>query len=158
MSIMYVCQEEEKELSRQEAPGACLKCGGNVEAVDCANKWRTIRDTMDNSERLYVDVRDLSEAILLLYENPKSKWRYICSKYLLRTKEFIAKMASFFPGYSYPKTFTEKTGHTLLISKKLLKLGWSYRPLEETIVDTIKNYEELGLLAKGKPFPSIITF
>ncbi|KAI3524792.1 hypothetical protein L1887_03456 [Cichorium endivia] len=40
MRILYVCQEEEKELSRQEAPGACPKCGGKVEAVDCANKWR----------------------------------------------------------------------------------------------------------------------
>ncbi|KAI3524175.1 hypothetical protein L1887_02827 [Cichorium endivia] len=40
MRILYVCEEEEKELSRQEAPGACPKCGGKVEAVDCANKWR----------------------------------------------------------------------------------------------------------------------
>ncbi|KAI3724565.1 hypothetical protein L2E82_36346 [Cichorium intybus] len=122
------------------------------------DEGRTIRDTMENSERPYVDVRDLSEAILLLYENPKSKGRYICSQYSLRTKEFIAKMASFFPGYSYPKTFMEKSGRALLSSKKLLNLGWSYRPLEENIIDTIKNYEELGLLAKGKPFPSIITF
>lgn len=55
-------------------------------------------------------------------------------------------------------SFTEKSGRTLLSSKKLVNLGWSYRPLEETIVDTVNNYEELGFLEKGKPFPATIKF
>ncbi|KAI3797038.1 hypothetical protein L1987_39728 [Smallanthus sonchifolius] len=119
---------------------------------------RTRGDTMENINRPYTDVRDLSEAILLLYENPKSNGRYICCAYSFRTKEFVAKMESLFPGYNYPKIFTEKSGLAPLNSKKLLKLGWNYRPLEETIVDTIKNYEEAGLLEKGKSFPSTIRF
>ncbi|KAI3797037.1 hypothetical protein L1987_39727 [Smallanthus sonchifolius] len=52
--------------------------------------------------------------------------------------------------------FTEKSGFAPLNSNKLLNLGWNYRPLEETIVDTIKNYEKAGLLVRGKPFPSTI--
>ncbi|KAJ0697848.1 hypothetical protein HanPI659440_Chr10g0391081 [Helianthus annuus] len=40
MRLAYVCDEEEKELSRQEAPGACPRCGGKVEAVDYSHKWR----------------------------------------------------------------------------------------------------------------------
>ncbi|KAI3797285.1 hypothetical protein L1987_32541 [Smallanthus sonchifolius] len=115
-------------------------------------------DTMDNINRLYTDVRDLSEAILLLYENPESNGRYICSAYSFRTKEFVTKMESLFPGYNYPKIFIEKSGYAPLNLRKLLELGWNYRPLEETIVDTIKNYEEAGLLEKGKPFPSVIRF
>ncbi|MFS8006425.1 putative cinnamoyl-CoA reductase [Helianthus anomalus] len=117
---------------------------------------RTREDTMDNLRRPYADVRDLSEAILLLYENPESDGRYICSAYSIRTDEFVAKMENLFPGYNYPKIFTENSGFYPLNSKKLLKLGWKYRPLEETIVDTVKNYEETGLLGKGKPFPSTI--
>ncbi|KAI3715302.1 hypothetical protein L6452_22280 [Arctium lappa] len=39
MRLLCVCDEEEKELSRQEAPGACPQCGGKVAAVDCAHKW-----------------------------------------------------------------------------------------------------------------------
>ncbi|KAI3724563.1 hypothetical protein L2E82_36344 [Cichorium intybus] len=111
-------------------------------------------DTIENVERPYVDVRDLSEAILLVYENPTSSGRYICSSYLVKTKEFVEKMESMFPGHNYPKIFTEKSGRAVLSSKKLVNLGWSYRPLEETIIDTIKNYEELGLLEKGRSFPS----
>ncbi|KAJ0702141.1 putative cinnamoyl-CoA reductase [Helianthus annuus] len=115
-------------------------------------------DTMENIRRPYTDVRDLSEAILLLYENPESSGRYICSAYSFRAKEFVAKLESLFPGYNYPKFFTEKSSFNPLNSKKLLKLGWTYRLIEETIVDTIKNYEESGLLEKGKPFPSTIRF
>ncbi|KVI07737.1 NAD-dependent epimerase/dehydratase [Cynara cardunculus var. scolymus] len=103
----------------------------------------------DNSERPLVDVRDLSEAILLVFENPESKGRYICSACSYRTREFVAKMKSI---------FTEKSGRALLNSKKLLDLGWNYRPLEESIVDTVKNFEEAGLLEKGKPFPSTLRF
>ncbi|PWA43648.1 bifunctional polymyxin resistance protein, ArnA [Artemisia annua] len=114
--------------------------------------------TMENTERPYVDVRDLSEAILLVFENPKSEGRYICSAYSIRTKEFVAKMETVFPEYNYPKIFSEKSGRALLNSKKLINLGWNYRPVEETIVDTVKNYEEAGFLEKGKPFPSTIRF
>ncbi|KAI3745733.1 hypothetical protein L6452_08139 [Arctium lappa] len=119
---------------------------------------RTGGVTSDNSERPLVDVRDLSEAILLVYENPESEGRYICSTCSLRTQEFVAKMESMFPGYNYPKIFTEKNGRALLNSKKLLNLGWKYRPLEESIVDTVKNFEEAGLLENGKPFPSTLRF
>ncbi|GKD00385.1 cinnamoyl-CoA reductase 2-like protein, partial [Tanacetum coccineum] len=114
--------------------------------------------TMENTERAYVDVRDLSEAILLLFENPKSKGRYICSAYSFRTKEFVEKMETMFPGYNYPKIFSEKSGRALLNSNKLLSLGWNYRPVDETIVDTVRNYKEAGFLDKGKPFPSTIKF
>ncbi|KAL3830142.1 hypothetical protein ACJIZ3_018944 [Penstemon smallii] len=37
---MYVCDEKESELGRQQAAGACPHCGGKVEAVDVKCKWR----------------------------------------------------------------------------------------------------------------------
>ncbi|KAJ0654722.1 putative NAD(P)-binding domain superfamily [Helianthus annuus] len=58
---------------------------------------------MENLRRPYTDVRDLSEAILLLYENPESNGRYICCAYSIRTEEFVARMQNLFPGYNYPK-------------------------------------------------------
>ncbi|XP_076948557.1 cinnamoyl-CoA reductase 1-like [Bidens hawaiensis] len=115
-------------------------------------------DTMENIRRPYTDVRDLSDAILLLYENPESDGRYVCCAYSVRTNEFVAKMESLLPGYNYPKIFTEKSGFAPLNSQKLLNLGWNYRPLDDTIADTVKNYEEIGLLDEGEPFPSTIRF
>ncbi|KAL8241626.1 hypothetical protein R6Q59_011928 [Mikania micrantha] len=40
MRPLYVCDEEEKELHRQEPPGVCPRLGGKAEAVDCSHKWR----------------------------------------------------------------------------------------------------------------------
>lgn len=33
-----------------------------------------------------------------------------------------------------------------LSSEKLEKLGWSYRPLEETLVDSVESYKQAGIL------------
>ena len=43
-------------------------------------------------------------------------------------------------------SFTEVEEVENLSSEKLQKLGWSYRPLEESLVDSIKSYKEAGIL------------
>ncbi|XP_011094119.1 uncharacterized protein LOC105173909 [Sesamum indicum] len=40
MRIVYVCEEEERELGRKAAPGSCPCCGGKVQAVDIEGKGR----------------------------------------------------------------------------------------------------------------------
>ncbi|KAK7411966.1 hypothetical protein VNO78_03411 [Psophocarpus tetragonolobus] len=40
MWLMFVFDEEEKELGRQQAPGSCPYCGGKVEAMDVQIQWR----------------------------------------------------------------------------------------------------------------------
>ncbi|KAI5445926.1 hypothetical protein KIW84_013960, partial [Lathyrus oleraceus] len=40
MWFVYVCEEEEKELGRQQASGSCPYCGGKVEAMDVEMQWR----------------------------------------------------------------------------------------------------------------------
>ncbi|KAL0315994.1 UNVERIFIED_CONTAM: hypothetical protein Sradi_5477600 [Sesamum radiatum] len=35
-----VCDEEETEVGRQQAPGSCPYCGGKVHAVDVGTRWR----------------------------------------------------------------------------------------------------------------------
>ncbi|PNY01862.1 hypothetical protein L195_g025165 [Trifolium pratense] len=34
MRLSYVCEGQEKELGRQQAPGTCPHCGGKVEVMD----------------------------------------------------------------------------------------------------------------------------
>ncbi|XP_057979783.1 uncharacterized protein LOC131165758 [Malania oleifera] len=38
MCLGLVCEEGERVLGRQKAPGACPYCGGNVEAMDVESK------------------------------------------------------------------------------------------------------------------------
>lgn len=36
-----------------------------------------------------------------------------------------------------------------LSGEKLERVGWKYRALEETVVDSVESYKEWGLLAAG---------
>ncbi|KAL4397588.1 uncharacterized protein [Arachis hypogaea] len=40
MCVVYVCDEEERELGKQQAPGSCPYCGGKVEATDVETQWK----------------------------------------------------------------------------------------------------------------------
>lgn len=101
---------------------------------------------MENKLRHLVDVRDVAEALLLVYEKPEAEGRYICAAYAIRTKDLEEKLRNIYPNYSYPKSFTEEEAGIKLSSEKLQRLGWSYRPLEETLVDSVESYQKTGIL------------
>ncbi|KAF5794341.1 hypothetical protein HanXRQr2_Chr08g0327001 [Helianthus annuus] len=42
--------------------------------------------------------------------------------------------------------FIESKDKSSVTAQKLQDLGWSYRPLEETLVDSVENYAQNGLL------------
>ncbi|CAK7345957.1 unnamed protein product [Dovyalis caffra] len=105
------------------------------------------RESLQNKIRPIVDVRDVAEALLLAYETPKAEGRYICTAYTIRVKDLVEKLRSIYPSYNYPKSFTEEDQEAVLMSsEKLERLGWSFRPLEETLIDSVENYQKTGLL------------
>ncbi|KAJ6336485.1 hypothetical protein OIU78_012976 [Salix suchowensis] len=115
--------------------------------------WCSARDdiaegyeSLENKLRHLVDVRDVAEALLLVYEKPEAEGRYICAAYAIRTKDLEEKLRNIYPNYSYPKSFTEEEAGIKLSSEKLQRLGWSYRPLEETLVDSVESYQKTGIL------------
>ncbi|KAJ4963896.1 hypothetical protein NE237_023835 [Protea cynaroides] len=106
-------------------------------------------ESVENRIWKIVDVRDVAEALLLVYEKLEAEGRYICCAHMIKTKELVDKLRSLFPNYNYPKNFIEAADEGAKVSwEKLLQLGWKYRPLEETLVDTVKSYQESG------PFPT----
>ncbi|PON90520.1 NAD(P)-binding domain containing protein [Trema orientale] len=107
-------------------------------------------ESLENNARAVVDVRDLAEALLLTYKNPEAEGRYICSSYIVRMKVLVDMLKSKFPNFNYPKSITEVNDDVNLSSEKLQKLGWKYRPLEDTLVDSVKSYEEIGILSKDR--------
>lgn len=40
MCLMFICDEEEKVLGTQQAPGVCPYCGGRVQSMDVETRWR----------------------------------------------------------------------------------------------------------------------
>ncbi|XAR61503.1 Cinnamoyl-CoA reductase [Bertholletia excelsa] len=103
-------------------------------------------DYLGNDSRLIVDVRDVAEALLLAYENPNAEGRYICAAYQIYTQHMAEILRRLYPDYNYPKNFTEGYELEILSSEKLQKLGWSYRPLVETLIDSVESYRQAGHL------------
>lgn len=58
---------------------------------------------MENKIRAIVDVRDVAEALLLVYERPEAEGRYICVSHLAATKDLVEIWRKNYPNYKYPK-------------------------------------------------------
>ncbi|KAK1281975.1 Cinnamoyl-CoA reductase 1 [Acorus calamus] len=116
-------------------------------------------EVMENQVLWYVDVRDVAEALLLLYTKPEAKGRYICSSHAIKSRDFKEKLKAMYPHYNYPKNavyygktmykgFIDVEREAKISSEKLKSLGWTHRSLEESIVDSIEFYEGADLLKK----------
>ncbi|XP_022855354.1 cinnamoyl-CoA reductase 2-like [Olea europaea var. sylvestris] len=103
-------------------------------------------EEVENKTRLIVDVRDVAEALKLVYEKPEAEGRYICSAYMLKTEDIVEELMKIYPDYKYPKRFTEGAELGNLSSEKLQRLGLKYRPLEETLVDSVESYKQAWVL------------
>ncbi|KAA8536243.1 hypothetical protein F0562_028721 [Nyssa sinensis] len=129
--------------------GPMLQSTLNASSLLLLNYLKDGKDSVqDDRNNPIVDVRDVAEALLLAYEKPEAEGRYICSSYMIRARALVEKLKTLFPNYNYPKNFSEAKEGPELSSKKLQNLGWKFRPLEESIVDAVQNFEQSGLLGK----------
>ncbi|KAL0906328.1 hypothetical protein M5K25_024813 [Dendrobium thyrsiflorum] len=94
----------------------------------------------------FVDVRDVADALLLVYETPNASGRYICSLNQTQYTDLIDMLKNMYPSFKYPNNIPDKNEANDLSSEKLKRIGWKCRTLKETIDDSIKYYKEVGLL------------
>lgn len=64
--------------------------------------WTGTRETVENTTRNVVDVRDLAEALLLVYEKQEASGRHIASSHAINTHDLIGLLKRLFPNYNYP--------------------------------------------------------
>ncbi|XP_059636469.1 cinnamoyl-CoA reductase 1-like [Cornus florida] len=126
--------------------GPMLQSTVNASSLFLLHYLKDGKESVEDEDRIVVDVRDVADAILLAYEKPEAEGRYICSSHTVRSRALVEMLKGMYPNYNYPKSFTEVKQDAKISSEKLQNLGWKFRPLEETIVDAVKNYEESGLL------------
>uniref|UniRef100_A0A1J3DWJ3 Cinnamoyl-CoA reductase 1 n=1 Tax=Noccaea caerulescens TaxID=107243 RepID=A0A1J3DWJ3_NOCCA len=103
-------------------------------------------ETRENQMRLVVDVRDVAQALLLVYEKAEAQGRYICLAHTVKEQEVVEKLKSLYPNYKYPKRYVEVEERPTMSSEKLHKLGWAFRPLEETLVDSVESYRKAKIV------------
>ncbi|KAF8687791.1 hypothetical protein HU200_042727 [Digitaria exilis] len=86
------------------------------------NYFKGDRETVENGLRNIVDVRDVADALLLLYEKPEASGRYICNSYPVKVSDMINILRSLYPTYPYPKkffSFMEVEDNSVYSSEKL---------------------------------------
>ncbi|VAI18869.1 unnamed protein product [Triticum turgidum subsp. durum] len=100
-----------------------------------------------------VDVRDVADALLLVYEKPESSGRYISAPNYITTKAMLELLKKTYPDYNYVNCKVEVDHNspiTPISSAKLRNLGWKPRELEEMLVDSIEYYRKMGILQDGE--------
>ncbi|KAM0878523.1 hypothetical protein ACQ4PT_034814 [Festuca glaucescens] len=87
-----------------------------------------------------VDVRDVAQSLLGLYENPTAQGRHLCLESTERLVDFIDKLANLYPEFPLHRIKEDKQGWVVrskVGSKKLIDLGVRFTPFEKTIRDTV---------------------
>ncbi|GJM98403.1 hypothetical protein PR202_ga15414 [Eleusine coracana subsp. coracana] len=95
-------------------------------------------DAVSNKLWHLVDVRDVADALLLLYEK-ESSGRYICSPNHVFTKDLVDLLKKMYPD------IIDIDPKASLTCQKLMDLGWVPRKLKDTLTDSIEYYEKAGL-------------
>ncbi|KAK1362202.1 Cinnamoyl-CoA reductase 2 [Heracleum sosnowskyi] len=125
--------------------GPLLQSTTNASSLSLVSILTEGVEEMANNMGWYVDVRDVANALLLAYEKREAEGRYLCSAHALHKQEIVETLRKLYPNYNYPKSFTAADGIDFKCStEKLEKLGLSYRPLEETLVDSVESYKQSG--------------
>ncbi|XP_048227026.1 cinnamoyl-CoA reductase 1 isoform X2 [Ricinus communis] len=140
-----------KTAAEKEAWAFAKRCNLNILTVCPALIIGPLLQPTMNATSLHLlqllrDVRDAAESLLIVYENPEAEGRYICSSHEMRTQDLINKLKLMYPHYNYPKSYSGERMLAKVSSNKLQDLGWKYRPMDETLIDAVKNYEEIGAL------------
>lgn len=111
--------------------------------VDCLKGDREVKLKLRN----FVDVRDVADALLLVYETPEASGRYICDANARQMSEVVALLKDWYPAYSHAATkFVQVSDEPLFSSKKLQALGWIFRTLEESLRDSVESFKAAGVL------------
>nr|CAD1831294.1 unnamed protein product [Ananas comosus var. bracteatus] len=127
--------------------GPMLQSTVNASTSISANLLKGSSETIQNKASDIVDVRDVASAVLLAYEKPEASGRYICISHHIKTRDLIDMLKRMYPDYSNPANIVEVDGDEMITSsEKLQKLGWKFRPLEETLRDSFECYKAAGLL------------
>ncbi|OQU76722.1 hypothetical protein SORBI_3010G195500 [Sorghum bicolor] len=110
--------------------------------VDCLKGDHEVKLKLRN----FVDVRDVANALLLVYETPEASGRYICDANARQVSDVIALLKNWYPAYNHATKLVQVSDEPLFSSKKLEALGWKFRTFEETLRDSVESFTAAGVL------------
>ncbi|KAF7038411.1 hypothetical protein CFC21_048598 [Triticum aestivum] len=87
-----------------------------------------------------VDVRDVAQSLVVLYENPSAQGRHLCMESAVRLVDFHDELANLYPEFPVHRIQEDKQGWVVRSkapSKKLIDLGVRFTPFDKTVRDTV---------------------
>ncbi|PKU73394.1 Tetraketide alpha-pyrone reductase 1 [Dendrobium catenatum] len=127
--------------------GPLLQSTVNVSSFLLLDVLKGSSDLMEKDRNWhFVDVRDVADAALMIYEKQEASGRYICTLDPIQIGDLFDMLKTIFPGFKYPENFRGLGVDLHMSSEKLRKIGWKHRTLKEAISDSVQYYEEAGLL------------
>lgn len=60
-------------------------------------------ESLEDKNRPLVDLRDVADVILVVYEKPEAKRRHICTSFAIRMQALAVKIKIMFLNYDYSK-------------------------------------------------------
>uniref|UniRef100_J3MTE1 NAD-dependent epimerase/dehydratase domain-containing protein n=2 Tax=Oryza brachyantha TaxID=4533 RepID=J3MTE1_ORYBR len=104
-----------------------------------------------NAVQAYVDVRDVAAAHLLVFESPSaSGHRFLCAESVLHREGVVRILAKLFPEYPVPTRCSDEKNPRKqpykMSNQKLRDLGLEFRPVSQSLYETVKCLQEKGHL------------
>ncbi|XP_062193029.1 cinnamoyl-CoA reductase 1-like [Phragmites australis] len=103
-----------------------------------------------NAVQAYVDVRDVADAHLRVFEAPGANGRYLCAERVLHREDVVRILAKLFPEYPVPTRCSDEVNPRKqpykMSNQKLRDLGLEFRPVSQSLYDTVKSLQEKGHL------------
>ncbi|VAH81376.1 unnamed protein product [Triticum turgidum subsp. durum] len=87
-----------------------------------------------------VDVRDVAQSLVVLYENPSAQGRHLCMESAVRLVDFHDELANLYPEFPVHRIQEDKQGWVVRSkapSKKLIELGVRFTPFDKTVRETV---------------------
>lgn len=87
-----------------------------------------------------VDVRDVAQSLVVLYESPSAQGRHLCMESAVRLVDFHDELANLCPEFPVHRIQEDKQGWVVRSkapSKKLIDLGVRFTPFDKTVRDTV---------------------
>nr|AGS10091.1 cinnamoyl CoA reductase [Paspalum dilatatum] len=111
--------------------------------------------TFANAVQAYVDVRDVADAHVRVFESPRAAGRHLCAERVLHREDVVRILAKLFPEYPVPTRCSDEVNPRKqpykFSNQKLRDLGLEFRPVSQSLYDTVKCLQEKGHLPVPVP-------
>ncbi|KAH7669054.1 cinnamoyl-CoA reductase protein [Dioscorea alata] len=136
--------------------GPMLQPTVNASCFRVLTYMRGTKKTYPNAVMALVDVRDVAQAHMLVYENPNAFGRYFCIATVIHRAQFVGMLSEMFPEYPITSKCEDKVNPRVrpykFANQRLQELGLEYTPIKKSLYETVKSLKENGHLPPARVF------